>query len=108
MFLLSLFAACAAFFGVLPVQAADCPSSVTLYYSPYCGYSRRVLDAMDELHVKMPMKDVTISNEAKEELRVKGGRMQVPCLMIDGRPLYSDTAIVQWIKDHRECLARTD
>ena len=87
-----------------PVAAQECPAAVVLYYSPYCGYSQRVLEAMEEMDVHMPKKDVNSDKEAKEELRVKGGRLQVPCLLIDGQPLYGDLEIIEWIKDHRECL----
>lgn len=81
-----------------------CPTSAVLYYAPYCVHSRRVLEYIKEMNVQIPMKDVSQDEAAKEELRTKGGLMQVPCLFIDGKPLYDDELIMQWIKENRECL----
>lgn len=84
--------------------AEECPSSLILYYSPYCPYSHNVLDYLKEIHKTVVMKSVVGNQEAREELKEKGGKLQVPCLFIDGHALYESYDIIQWFCNHQECL----
>ncbi|MBS0652704.1 MAG: glutaredoxin [Verrucomicrobia bacterium] len=77
---------------------------LVLYYSPYCGFSQKVLNYLRQIHKTVPMKNVINNPEAKEELRKYGGIMQVPCLFIDGKPLYDSDQIIQWLSQHQEDL----
>ena len=54
----------------------------TLYYAPYCPYSREVLAYLNKIQKKIPMKNVKQDPTAKEELKRLGGVLEVPCLMI--------------------------
>ena len=42
------------------------------------------------------------SSEAAERLLAVGGKMQVPCLFIDGEPLYESMDIIKWLEEHSE------
>ncbi len=77
---------------------------LVLYYSPSCGYSQKVVRYLKQIHKTVPMKNVINDREAKEELRKFGGIMQVPCLLIDGKPLYESDLIIQWLSEHQEDL----
>ena len=83
---------------------ALCPAKITLYYSPTCPYSKKVLETLDEMNASVTMKDVTLDPQAKEDLRKKGGKMYVPCLIIDGKPIYNDEPIIEWLHENKECL----
>lgn len=87
-------------------QVADrlCPTTTILYYSPTCPHSQRVIAYLDQKGIRIPQKDVSKDAVAKEELRTKGGLMQVPCLLIDGKPLYDDEAILKWLNDNLKCF----
>ena len=37
-----------------------------------------------------------------EKLLSVGGKMQVPCLFIDGEPLYESMDIIKWLEEHPE------
>lgn len=76
-------------------------ADLMLYYSPYCPHSRQVLQYLDKIHKSVPMKNVYEDKAYKEELRKKGGLMQVPCLLIDGKPMYNADDIVQWMSQHQ-------
>ena len=77
----------------------------TLYYAAYCPFSQEVLAYLRSIQKKIPMKDVKKDPQAKEELKKKGGVLEVPCLIIDGKDaLYSSEPIIQWLKEHREEL----
>lgn len=74
-------------------------AEVTLYYSPHCPYSRQVLSHLKQMDKQVPLKNVIQDPLAKEELK-KCGRLEVPCLLIDGQPLYNSDAIIEWLDDH--------
>lgn len=82
---------------------AQC-SDLQLYYSPYCYYSQKVLNYLKGIHKTVPLKDVMHDAGAKTELLRQGGKPQVPCLFIDGYPLYESDNIITWLSEHKECL----
>lgn len=75
-----------------------------LYYSPTCPYSKDVLNYLDSINKTIPMKNVYASEEIKKELIQKGGKKQVPCLLINDKPLYESQAIIEWLSAHKEGL----
>ncbi len=77
-----------------------------LIYSTGCPHSVKVLHYLDEIGRTVPMKDVYGDPEAKSILREEGGLMQVPCLLIDHRPLYDDTDIIAWLSQHKAELPK--
>lgn len=82
------------------VQYQERPKLV-LYYSPTCPYSQKVLNYLKAINKTVPMKNVYASPHVKEELRTLGGKMQVPCLIINGKPLYESDQIIQWLADNK-------
>ncbi len=79
-------------------------SELILYYKPTCPFCRKVLDFIDKHSIVVPLKNITKSKEAKDELEHLGGKSQVPCLFIDGKALYESDEIVSWLKTHKEEL----
>ena len=77
---------------------------LALYYNPSCFYCKKVTQYLNSIHKTVPLKNVAQDRKAKEELSRIGGRMQVPCLFIDGKPLYDSNAIIQWLSEHQEIL----
>ncbi|NBO24697.1 MAG: glutaredoxin, partial [Chlamydiae bacterium] len=45
------------------------------------------------------LKNISSDPIAKEELFHIGGKVQVPCLFIDGTPLYESQYIIDWLKE---------
>ena len=43
-------------------------------------------------------KDIRTNPEHRDELLEIGGKTQVPCLTIDGNPLYESRDIIDWLK----------
>jgi len=78
--------------------------SISLYYSPSCPYSQNVLGYLKKNKKTVDLKNVYTTPNAKEELMQIGGRLQVPCLIIDLQAIYSDTAIIEWLSKHLEWL----
>ena len=40
--------------------------------------------------------------DAADELARVGGKRQVPCLFIDGKPLYESLDIIKWLEENPE------
>ncbi len=99
-----------------PLASAQAPStieaakphvySIALYYSPRCPYSKKVLDYLNQAHLSIPLKNVTIDPQAKEELKSVGGFLTVPCLIVDGNPIYEVSNIIDWLSTHQEELEK--
>lgn len=71
-----------------------------LYIMPSCPYCRKVLNYMSDHDIKIPLKDITSDPQAADTLVSVGGKRQVPCLFIDGRPLYESSDIVSYLEKH--------
>ncbi|HKY99631.1 MAG TPA: glutaredoxin [Rhabdochlamydiaceae bacterium] len=100
--------------GISPFSNIPCPATETisipkqpeliLYYLPYCPYSQKVIKRLNSIHRTLPMKNLADDPNGRAELKEKGGKMQVPCLFIDGQPLYESEAIITWIDAHQDLL----
>lgn len=75
--------------------------SLTLYYKPTCPFCLKVIAYMDRHHIVTPLEDVS-DPEQRQELISIGGKSQVPCLVIDGKPLYESDAIIKWMRENLE------
>ncbi len=72
-----------------------------LFMFDTCPFCRRVLNYIDE----SGRTDVELHNIRKNEadrmrLIEVGGMEQVPCLFIDGKPMYESLDIIDWLKAH--------
>lgn len=75
--------------------------TLELYYTPVCPFCRKVLSFMDEHGIEnILLKDKSTNAQFQDELVRIGGKSQVPCLFIDGKPLYESNDIIQWMKEH--------
>ena len=45
-------------------------------------------------------RDIIESEEAAKQLVSVGGKRQVPCLFIDGKPMYESQDIINWLEAH--------
>ena len=72
-----------------------------LYVSDTCGFCRRVKQYIDEVgRTDIEYRNISQSPEDAEELVRVGGKRQVPCLFIDGKPMYESADIIQWLKEN--------
>lgn len=71
---------------------------LTLYYFPSCPYCHVVLDCLSRLGRAIPMRNIQSETGARDDLLEIGGKGQVPCLVIDGKPLYESNDIVRWLE----------
>lgn len=73
-----------------------------LFFYPECPYCQRVLGAIDKLGVadRIVLKNIHADDDARQTLISVGGKQQVPCLFIDGAPLYESSDIVNWLQQN--------
>lgn len=72
-----------------------------LYIFDTCPFCRRVIGEIN----KSGRDDITFYNilkddEAKNRLIEVGGKKQVPCLFIDGKPMYESGDIIKWLEEN--------
>ena len=81
-------------------MADDHRPILLLYYKPTCPYCIKVLDHLQKEDLEISLKNVQTDLKAKDELLHLGGKMQVPCLFIDGKPLYESDDIIAYVKEN--------
>jgi glutaredoxin 3 len=50
------------------------------------------------LDLEIPMRNIQSETGARDDLLEIGGKGQVPCLVIDGKPLYESSDIIRWLE----------
>lgn len=84
----------------------DTPApALSLYHSQTCWFCARVRHAMEELGIELALRDVDREPERRAELTNGGGKMQVPCLRMDGADgrttwLYESADIIDYLREH--------
>lgn len=62
---------------------------------PYCG---RVIKAIEESgRMDVEFHDIRANEADYAYLKEHGGSTQVPCLFIDGTPMYESGDIIEWL-----------
>ncbi|RCW50604.1 MULTISPECIES: glutaredoxin family protein [Halanaerobium] len=75
--------------------------NLKLYYYPTCPYCRKVTKFIDKNDLnEVELKNINQDQKAESELIEVGGKRQVPCLFIDGEPLYESDDIINWLKSN--------
>lgn len=85
-------------------------SQLALYFSPYCPYCHRVLNAMVELGLNpelaaetasgVALKNTFSHREYANELKAGGGKSTVPCLRIE-----HEDGGVEWLYESLDIVA---
>jgi glutaredoxin 3 len=66
-----------------------------------CPFCVRVLSRIKALGISgVRLRDTMKEAGANEELIQRGGDDQVPCLFIDGRPMYESADIIAWLEQN--------
>jgi glutaredoxin len=67
-----------------------------------CPYSARVRDFIEEhdLKDKVDFTEISEVAGAQDKLSHLTGKTQVPCLVVDGRPILESGDIVEWLQQN--------
>ena len=75
--------------------------TLELFKFDTCPYCQRVMKHISKTgRTDIVYKDIHKDAEAEKTLIEVGGKRQVPCLFIDGRPMYESLDIIKWLEDH--------
>ena len=77
----------------------DLPELI-LYGRSSCPYCVRVDRVIEELNIedKITSRLTNYGSEWREDLRNRTGSTQVPCLFIDGEPMFESLDIIAWMR----------
>lgn len=68
-----------------------------LYYKKSCPYCQKVLRFMEANHLTMDTRETTQPGNQNDLIRI-GGKKQVPCLIVNGKPLYESDDIIAYLR----------
>lgn len=73
-----------------------------LFYKDSCPFCQKVIRFIDkhELKDKIEFLDIVKDEDAKKRLVDEGGMNQVPCLFVDGKPMYESSDIIEFLKSN--------
>jgi glutaredoxin len=73
-----------------------------LYHFESCPYCAKVRKFIDQLGVKSQITyyDTNKDEAAEQRLVSMTDDSQVPCLVIDGKPMLESDDIIAWLKNH--------
>jgi glutaredoxin 3 len=74
--------------------------TLELYYFDECPFCVKVLTYLKSNPKELTFKNIKKNPEYKDHLIKVGGKSQVPCLFIDGTPLYESSDIIKWLQDN--------
>lgn len=74
--------------------------NLELYYFTACPFCQKVLRYLKKNDITVALKNIHKDKEAYHTLLEVGGSTQVPCLFIDGKPLYESNDIVAWLEEN--------
>ena len=72
-----------------------------LYMFDTCPFCRRVLNYLAESgRTDVELHNIHKNEADRQRLIEVGGMEQVPCLFVDGVPMYESLDIIDWLKAH--------
>ncbi len=75
--------------------------TLELYKKDSCPFCQKVLRFIKNHGIEgITYRDIIDVPENQQKLIEQGGKNQVPCLFIDGKPLYESDDIISWLKEH--------
>ena len=71
-----------------------------LYYKAECPFCKKVLRFIDNKKIEgVQLVDIKADEANEKYLINKGGMDQVPCLFIDGKPMYESMDIIKFLDE---------
>jgi glutaredoxin 3 len=70
-----------------------------LFYFESCPFCQKVLRFMEGKNYNIILKDIHSADKYRDELDGIIGKIQVPCLVIDGTPMLESDDIITFLKN---------
>ncbi|TJX12786.1 hypothetical protein E9840_12000 [Tissierella creatinini] len=75
--------------------------NLKLFCMEGCPYCMKVIRYIEKNNIPVELADIGKDPKNQEDLMKIGGLDQVPMLLIDGKPLYESSDIIQWLKENK-------
>lgn len=76
------------------------------YYFESCPYCQRVISVIKKNKIQVNWMDIQTTSEHAKKLRSDTGRTTVPCLYINGEPMFESLDIMKWLENNLEKLTK--
>lgn len=85
-----------------PSVKEDVDFELILYGRSSCPYCARVDRVIQELNLedRFTRRNTGYGSEWRSDLRDRTGSTQVPCLFINGEPMFESLDIIEWIRNN--------
>lgn len=70
--------------------------NLKLFVKKSCPYCIKVTEYMKDHEIEVELADIEADPSNREELLQKGGKVQVPMLLINGEAMYESDDIIAW------------
>lgn len=77
-----------------------------LYKFDACPYCQRVMKVIEEKKIKVTYLDIYENTNNMQKLMLITGKKTVPCLFIDGDPMFESQDIINWLLRNDEILEK--
>lgn len=71
-----------------------------LYKFDSCPFCHMVMDFIEKNNIQVEYKDIQKEREHLDKLIADTGRRTVPCLYIDGKPMFESKDIMSWLEQN--------
>lgn len=78
---------------------------VFLYYKDGCSHCHQVIDHLNREGIEIPVMELSEDPAYREHIRQMIGKVRVPCLVVDGKPIIGARNIKRWL-EHNTVQAR--
>ena len=82
------------------------PPKLDFYYFESCPYCKRVMNVIEKNQIQVNWMDTSRSSDNAKKLRTDTGRTTVPCLYIDGKPMFESLDIIKWLESNLQNLTK--
>jgi glutaredoxin len=80
--------------------------TLALYYFESCPFCVMVLRAIEKLNIAVQYRDIFSDSEHLNKLVSDTGKRTVPCLYIDGNPMFESSDIMDWLEKNAPNLEK--
>ena len=80
--------------------------SLALYYFESCPFCVMVLRTIERLKLAVEFRDIYSEREHLDKLASDTGKRTVPCLYIDGKPMFESSDIMDWLEKNAANLKK--
>ena len=81
-------------------DATPAAHDLELYVMNGCPFCIKVKAFLAKNGIEVPERNISTDAQAERTLIEVGGKRQVPCLFIDGKPLYESSDIIGWVQQN--------